>query len=96
MITVSGASDADDPPSGVDLDDVTGCPRGHRCESCGDEHAELTVRTVRTSAGLLCLICAAFDGPPPISVGTATRLVALHLEHLRPRFAPRATPEQPS
>ena len=69
------------------LDDVTACPLGHRCESCGREGASLAVETVRLSTlGVACLTlcrrCAAFDDVLPISVTTAVRLVGQHCAHL--------------
>ena len=86
MSTVSGDPSADDPPSGVDLDDTSRCPHGHRCESCGTEHGDLEVCAVSVAAGVLCLtlcpMCAASDVPPPISVGTAVRLVEQHRDHI--------------
>ena len=70
----------------VDLDDVSRCPRGHRCESCGTEHDDLEVRTADTPLGVLCVTlcprCAAASSPPPVAIGTAVRLVAQHCEHL--------------
>lgn len=69
-----------------DLDDTTNCPLGHRCESCGDEDGALAVSTANTPLGVLCLtlcpVCAASDVAPPVSVGTAVRLVLQHCEHL--------------
>jgi hypothetical protein len=70
----------------TDLDRTDNCPKGHRCESCGTEHAELTVRTARTPLGVMCLTlcprCARSDCVPPVSVGTAARLVGQHYGHL--------------
>lgn len=70
----------------IDLDDTSGCPLGHRCESCGVERDDLAVSTASTPLGVLCLTlcprCAAFDGLPSVSVGTAVRLVGQHAEHL--------------
>lgn len=70
----------------VDLDDVSRCPRGHRCESCGTEHAELDVRTADTPLGVFCVTlcprCASASTPPPVAIGTAVRLVTQHCEHL--------------
>lgn len=74
---------------GVDLDDTSRCPLGHRCESCGIEASAgttLTVATVATQIGTLCLTlcdhCAGSSEPPPITVSTAQRLVAQHADHL--------------
>lgn len=68
------------------LDDTRGCPRGARCESCGDEHGQLLVNTCATPMGVLCLTqcrrCATAPGDPPIAVATARRLVGQHAEHL--------------
>lgn len=73
----------------IDLGDTSNCMLGHRCESCGVEHtrrARLQVETAHTPMGVLCLTlcgrCAAYDGPPPITIGTAMRLVAQHADHL--------------
>lgn len=70
----------------TDLFDVSCCPRGHRCESCGavDEHLE--VATADTPLGILCLTvcarCASARMAPPVSVSTANRLVLQHCQHL--------------
>jgi hypothetical protein len=73
----------------IEPGDTSHCPRGHRCESCGTEHGDLAVHTVTVTGGVLCLtlcpVCAAFTTPPPISVGTAARLVEQHAEHLAAR-----------
>lgn len=86
MSILPGDPSADDPPSGGDLDNTSSCPLGHRCESCGTEHGVMDVQLVQTAAGELCLTlcepCAVSDVPPPISVGTAARLVAQHREHV--------------
>ncbi len=71
----------------VDLDRTDGCPLGHRCESCGTEHAALTVATANLARlGVACLTlcpaCASSTVAPPVSVGTAVRLVMQHCEHL--------------
>jgi hypothetical protein len=84
MPSVSGASDDAQPP---DVNDTSGCPRGHRCESCGTEHGDLAVETMtHPRLGTLCLTmcrrCAAFGQDVPVSLGTATRLVEQHLEHI--------------
>jgi hypothetical protein len=72
--------------SAPDLDDTSNCPRGHRCQSCGVERDDLDVSTAATSLGVLCLTlcprCAASDVTPPVSVGTAARLVGQHAGHL--------------
>ena len=72
--------------STIDLDDTTRCPLGHRCESCGTEHAHLEVRTARTALGVLCVTlcprCAGSGMAPPVSLSTAVRLVGQHAEHL--------------
>ncbi|MFR9807283.1 hypothetical protein ACL02T_34035 [Pseudonocardia sp. RS010] len=70
----------------LNLDSAARCPLGHRCESCGTADGPLAVRTATTPLGVLCLTlcppCAATGGPPPITVGTAARLVGQHAEHL--------------
>lgn len=73
------------PPT--DLDDVSGCPLGHRCESCGSESGQLAVATARASTlGVICLTlcsrCASYDDQIPVSVSTAARLVGQHCAHL--------------
>lgn len=70
----------------VNLDDTSRCPLGHRCESCGAERDDLAVATANTPLGVLCLTlcprCAAATMAPPVSVGTANRLVLAHCHHL--------------
>ena len=73
--------------SAVDLDDTSRCPLGRRCESCGVESADLAVSTVALDVlGIACLTmcprCAGSGVVPPVSVGTAVRLVAQHCGHL--------------
>lgn len=75
-------------PTRVDLHDITRCPLGHRCESCGAERADLAVatRTIIATGAAYCLTmcppCAASNVPPPITVGTADRLMIQHCQHL--------------
>jgi hypothetical protein len=71
----------------VNLDDVSRCPLGVRCESCGVERDDLQVCTFELDRiGVACLTmcprCAGSEVVPPVSVGTAVRLVAQHCEHL--------------
>lgn len=71
----------------IDLDDVSRCPLGVRCESCGREGDDLAVCAVELGPlGRACLTlcprCAGSDVTPPVSVGTAVRLVAQHCGHL--------------
>jgi hypothetical protein len=73
--------------SAVDLDDVSGCPLGHRCEACGAEAPGLAVVTASLGAlGVACLTmcprCAQGGSPPPVTVSTAVRLVGQHCVHL--------------
>lgn len=73
--------------SAVDLDDTSGCPLGVRCESCGVEASDSAVRIVGLGRlGVACLTlcgrCAASGITPPVTVGTATRLVLEHCGHL--------------
>jgi hypothetical protein len=75
------------PVSAVNLDDTSRCPLGVRCESCGAERDDLAVCTVALDRlGVACLTlcprCASSDVTPPVSVGTAVRLVLQHCEHL--------------
>lgn len=70
-----------------DLDNTDACPLGVRCESCGVERADLAVETAQLGPlGIACLTlcppCAGADVAPPVSVGTAARLVAQHCGHL--------------
>jgi hypothetical protein len=61
------------------------CPLGVRCESCGAEQSGLSVKTMTAAAGVLCLTlcpaCARSTVLPPITVGTAARLVDQHRRH---------------
>lgn len=70
----------------LDVDDTTHCPIGVRCEVDGRERSDLIVATYRTPLGVLCLtICPDHVAPevsPPVSVGTANRLVIQHCLHL--------------
>ena len=71
----------------VNLDDVSGCPLGVRCESCGVERDDLAVCTVQLERlGVACLTmcprCAGSDVTPRVAVGTASRLVLQHCIHL--------------
>jgi len=71
--------------SHMDLDDTSNCPVGFRCESCGDT-GEIAVPTPSTAVGVLCLSlcprCSSSTVAPPVSVGTAVRLVMQHCGHL--------------
>lgn len=70
----------------VDVYDTERCPLGVRCESCGVEGNDLAVATAETVLGVLCLTlcerCASSDVAPPVSIGTAVRLVGQHCAHL--------------
>jgi hypothetical protein len=72
--------------SGVDLYDVSECPLGHRCESCGIEADDLAVSAAYTPLGVLCLTlcpkCGGASIAPPVAVTTAARLVVQHCGHL--------------
>ncbi len=72
--------------TGIDLDDITNCPTGHRCESCGAAGNGVTVQTATTPLGVMCLSlcprCSASSVAPPVAVGTAVRLVYQHAGHL--------------
>ena len=78
--------DSDLPGPGIDLDDVSHCPLGVRCEIDGSERPDLVVDTFDTPVGVLCLsICPDHVAPkmsPPVSVATAFRLVGQHCAHL--------------
>ena len=71
---------------GIDLEDTSRCPLGHRCESCGAERDDLAVSTAATLLGVLCLTlcprCLAFGEMPRLAAGTAVRLVVQHCTHL--------------
>ena len=71
----------------VDLDDISSCPLGVRCESCGVERDDLAVCTaVFGRLGVACLTlcprCAGSGVVPPVAVSTAVRLVGQHCGHL--------------
>lgn len=76
----------------VDVDDVSRCPLGVRCESCGvedpteEDQPGLAVHTAHTQLGVMCLTmcarCAASDCAPPVSLRTAVNLVGQHAAHL--------------
>jgi hypothetical protein len=71
----------------VNLDDTSRCPLGRRCEACGAKRDDLDVATVALDVlGVACLTlcprCAESGVVPPVSVGTAVRLVAEHCGHL--------------
>lgn len=78
----------------IRVPDTSRCPRGHRCESCGAAAGDdLAVFEVPTAVGLVCLTlcptCAASQGDPPITVGTAMRLRDQHEQHIREAGGPR-------
>lgn len=73
--------------SGPELDDTSRCPVGVRCERCGLESADLAVTTADLGAlGVACLTmcphCAASGVSPPVTIGTAVRLVMQHAAHV--------------
>jgi hypothetical protein len=69
-----------------DLYDVSRCPVGHRCESCGVESDDVAVAAIVTPLGVICLSrcgrCESSDDPAPIHVGTAARLIEQHRAHV--------------
>jgi hypothetical protein len=70
-----------------DLHGTARCPLGVRCEACGAEEETLVVRTLGCPRfGIMCLtmcqLCASNTVLPPVSVGTAERLVVQHCKHL--------------
>lgn len=74
-------------PKRINLDDTSNCPVGVRCEACGIEGSDLAVHTAALAPlGIACLTlcarCADSDMAPPVSVGTAVRLVNQHCRHL--------------
>ena len=72
--------------SAVNLDDTSRCPLGRRCESCGDDHPAVAVRTATTPMGVLCVTlcqrCAASGEMPRVAVSTAAKLVLQHCQHI--------------
>jgi hypothetical protein len=75
------------PDPAPDLDSTDNCPLGTRCESCGVERPDLAVHVRRFNADsvyclTLCPPCAGSSVDPPITVGTAVRLVAQHAGHV--------------
>lgn len=70
----------------IDLFDTSNCPRGSRCERCGDSTAEHVVATMETPVGVLCLtlcpVCARAGEGPRLKLPTAARLVGDHCMHL--------------
>lgn len=72
-------------PLGPD-DDTSGCPRGHRCESCADEHPDVAVAVRPSPAGpacwTLCPPCARTGMAPTTSPSTQARAAAAHADHL--------------
>jgi hypothetical protein len=82
---VTGA--VSDPETAADSDDTSRCPLGARCECCGVERDDLAVVTSDLgSAGVACItmcpFCAASKVSPPVSIGTAVRLVLQHATHI--------------
>lgn len=69
-----------------DVFETSRCPVGHRCECCGDVADGLAAVTAITPLGVLCVTacprCGDSDMAPPVSIGTAAKLVAQHAEHL--------------
>jgi hypothetical protein len=63
---------------------------GVRCESCGADRPDLTVKAIATDAGELCLTlcagCANAQVDPPITIATAVRLVEEHRRHDHQEF----------
>jgi hypothetical protein len=73
-------------PPTPDVFDTDHCPVGFRCEICGDATDGMAPVTSTTPLGVLCLTacprCAESDLAPPVSIGTAVKLVAQHCTHL--------------
>jgi hypothetical protein len=69
----------------VDVFSTENCPIGFRCEICGDAADGMVPVTAVTPLGILCLTacprCADSDMAPPVSVGTAVKLVLQHCIH---------------
>ena len=68
------------------LHNTSGCPLGVRCEACGREGRGLAVRALSTDLGVMCLTlcpgCRRSTVTPPVTLSTASRLVAQHIGHL--------------
>jgi hypothetical protein len=69
------------------LDDTSRCPVGAHCECCGIGRDDLAVVTSDLgSVGVACLTmcpsCAASAVAPPVTIGTAARLVRQHAVHV--------------
>ena len=68
------------------------CPRGRRCECCGQEVPGIAVAITDSPVGTFCISAclpcrkAIERGtPPPVSLGTAIRLAAQHQTHTQDR-----------
>lgn len=69
-----------------DVFSTAGCPVGFRCEICGDATDGMVPVTAITPLGVLCVTacprCGDSDMAPPVSIGTAVKLVMQHCIHL--------------
>jgi hypothetical protein len=83
------------------VSDTTGCPLGHRCESCGADQPALAVLVVLIEpVGVACLTTcgpcrSAFAAgmSPPIMASTAVRLCEQHAAHVAAQVAREALDE---
>jgi hypothetical protein len=72
------------------------CPRGGRCESCGNNGGGLQIKVIEVLGASMCLTlcpgCAASGRAPSIMLSTAQKLVEQHRQHLagpdRPTYRP--------
>lgn len=70
-------------------DDVTACPLGHRCESCGTAVLPLTVQPVPCELGVMCMTlcagCTSATCAPAVTIECARRFVDQHAMHVAAR-----------
>ena len=77
----------------LDARDTSQCPRGHRCESCGNATEDLEVVTHGVLNAIMCVTlcgsCRESGRPPSIMLTTAEKLAQQHRDHVRgvtPRY----------
>ena len=89
----------------LDARDTSQCPRGHRCESCGNVTEDLEVVTHGVLNAIMCVTlcgsCRESGRPPSIMLTTAEKLAQQHRDHVRgvtPRYRlpPNGTPRRSS
>jgi hypothetical protein len=71
----------------LDPEDVSRCPTGFRCESCGSATRDLLVVTHgvfnATMCVTLCGVCRGSGRSPSVMLSTAEKLVQQHREHVQ-------------